>query len=92
VVAVAFALRAPGATRVGVAGDFNGWDPRATPLVRAAEPDLWVTSVALAPGVHTYAFVLEGHEWRPDPAAPLAGEMAFGTRRSVLLVPRDGVL
>ena len=81
-----FGLMAPGASRVSLVGDFNGWDPEATPLRRAASGDLWVTDLPLPRGVHLYAFVVNATEWIPDPAAPLAPKSAFGTPASVVVV------
>jgi hypothetical protein len=81
-----FAVVAPGASRVTVVGDFNGWDPQATPLRRAALGDLWSTEVPLPAGLHVYAFVVDGDEWIPDPSAPLAPMTAFGARTSVVVV------
>ena len=85
-VPVTFVLRAPGATSVCVAGDFNSWDAAATPMAHAGSGDLWIVSVELPRGVHLYSFVLDGREWRPDPSAPLAADEAFGGRNSVIVV------
>src|SRR5262245_33903273 len=86
---VTFVLRAPGATRVSVVGDFNNWDAEATPMAHSGSGDLWVLSVKLPRGVHLYSFVLDGTEWRPDPSAPLAADDSFGGHNSVVVV--DGV-
>jgi hypothetical protein len=83
---VTFVLRAPGATSVCVAGDFNSWDAAATPMAHAGSGDLWIVRVELPRGVHLYSFVLDGREWRPDPSAPLAAGDAFGGRNSVVVV------
>jgi len=83
---VTFVLRAPGATSVSVAGDFNNWDAAATPMSPAGTGDLWIVNVELPRGVHLYSFVLDGAEWRPDPSAPLAADDAFGGRNSVIVV------
>jgi len=83
---VTFVLRAPGATRVSVVGDFNNWDANATPMAHSGSGDLWVLSVQLPRGVHLYSFVLDGSEWRPDPSAPLAADGSFGGHNSVVVV------
>ena len=83
---VTFVLRAPGATRVSVVGDFNNWDANATPMAHGGSGDLWVLSVRLPRGVHLYSFVLDGSEWRPDPSAPLAADDSFGGHNSVIVV------
>ena len=85
-VPVTFVLRAPGATSVCVAGDFNSWDAAATPMAHAGTGDLWIVRVEVPRGVHLYSFVLDGREWRPDPSAPLAAGDAFGGRNSVIVV------
>jgi len=83
VVTVRFVLVAPGAHQVSVAGTFNRWDPSATPLVRSGTADTWVATIALPPGEHQYAFVVDGARWVPDPAAPAVDD-GFGRRNSVL--------
>lgn len=87
-----FAIVAPGVSRVALVGDFNGWDPEATPLRRAALGDLWIADVAMPTGVHLYAFVLDGTRWVPDPSAPLAPAGAFDGRASVVVVPHASAL
>ena len=89
---VTFVFRAPGATRVSLVGDFNGWDPNATPLARATTGDVWTTRVSLEHGLHAYAFVIDGRDWAPDPSAPLAPVTTFGRRNSLLVVGEDQAL
>jgi len=89
---VTFVLRAPGATRVAVVGDFNNWDASATPMAHSGSGDLWVLNLRLPRGVHLYSFVLDGSEWRPDPAAPLAADGSFGGHNSVIVVDGAGGL
>src|SRR5262245_16597885 len=50
--AVTFALRAPRVTSVAVVGDFNSWDPRATPMRRQGQGDVWTAQVDLSAGLH----------------------------------------
>ena len=83
---VTFVLRAPGATRVSVVGDFNNWDAEATPMAHSGSGDLWILNVQLPRGVHLYSFVLDGSEWRPDPSAPLAADGSSGGQNSVIVV------
>ncbi|HLQ67885.1 MAG TPA: isoamylase early set domain-containing protein [Gemmatimonadales bacterium] len=83
VVTVRFVLVAPGARHVSLAGTFNHWDPRATPLVRSGAGDLWTATLSLPPGQHQYAFVVDGTRWVPDPTAPAVDD-GFGRRNSVL--------
>jgi len=81
---VRFAFHAPRAEHVVLVGDFNGWDPQATPM-RHGGGDTWTVAVGLPRGRHLYAFVVDGH-WAPDPGAPLAPEDDFGMPNSVVLV------
>src|SRR5215207_6557507 len=46
------ALLAPGASRVALVGDFNGWNPASTPLRATGDGYTWSVSVPLAPGRH----------------------------------------
>jgi hypothetical protein len=82
---VQFMLIAPSATRVALVGEFNDWDPAATPMVRASG-GAWHVALPLARGRHVYAFVVDGTSWVTDPQAPLAPERWFGASNSVLLV------
>lgn len=59
----------PDARRVAVVGDFNGWRPEATPLVREAGTPRWSVTLALRDGAHRYAFVVDGTRWVPGPSA-----------------------
>lgn len=81
---VKFVLVAPQAAQVSVVGDFNGWSQTATPMTR--QGGTWTAAVPLAPGRHIYAFVVNGEQWMPDPAAPLAPEDGYGVSNSVVLV------
>jgi hypothetical protein len=82
---VEFALEAPSASRVTVVGDFNGWDPAATPMHRLRGGP-WTTAIAVPEGRYAYAFVIDGRSWMPDPGAPLAPDDGFGLKSSVLVV------
>jgi hypothetical protein len=85
VVTVRFVLVAPGAQHVNLAGTFNHWDPRATPLVRSSTGDLWTATLSLPRGQHQYAFVVDGTRWVPDPTAPAIDDgFGAGRRNSVL--------
>ena len=83
---VQFMLVAPNAQTVSVVGDFNDWDPTATPLREAADAGVWTITVPLAAGRHQYVFMVNGNRWTPDPAAPLAVEDSFGMPNSVITV------
>ena len=82
---VQFVLVAPRAASVALVGDFNDWDPSRTPL-RPAATGVWSVNVPLERGQHQYAFVVDGRDWQPDPAAPKAVADDFGSPNSVITV------
>src|SRR4051794_38800367 len=82
---VEFVLRTTADSAVALVGDFNDWDPRATPLAPSAG-GVWTVVVPLRPGRYHYTFVVDGTRWRRDPAAPRALEDDFGTPTSVITV------
>jgi len=82
---VAFALDAPQAASVSVVGDFNDWNPKATPLSRK-RGGTWEVHVRLDPGQYNYAFVVNGSNWVPDPTAPKVAVDDFGSPNSVITV------
>lgn len=84
--AIKFVLVAPQAGRVALVGDFNQWDPSATPLVRDEKNGTWSAFVTLEPGMHTYSFVLDGSHFVADPTAPMAPDDGYGQRSSVVFV------
>jgi hypothetical protein len=83
---VQFVLVAPQASTVAVVGDFNDWDPGRTPLQATAGGGVWSVNLPLRAGPHQYAFVVDGKDWRPDPAAPRAVTDDFGAPNSVIIV------
>lgn len=83
---VKFVLMAPEAGRVSLVGDFNQWDPAATPLVRDGQNGTWTAFVPLSPGLHTYSFVLDGRHFVADPTAPMAADDGYGHKSSVVIV------
>jgi hypothetical protein len=83
---VKFVLVAPQAVRVSLVGDFNNWDPTATPLERTPTGGTWSVTVPLSAGRHEYSFVVDGKQWIPDPSAPLAPVDGLGAPNSVKLV------
>jgi len=85
---VELVLRAPSASRVHVAGDFNGWNQHEAPMSRDSASGLWSARLMLRPGRHVYAFVVDDTLWVPDPRAPAARDADFGRPGSMLLVGR----
>ena len=78
------------ASQVAIVGDFNGWDARAARLRAQPGGGTWSITLDLTPGWHSYAFVVDGAEWVPDPHAPRAPADDFGTPRSVVVVGENG--
>jgi hypothetical protein len=83
VVYVQFRLEAGDARQVSIAGTFTGWQP--TLELRETEPGVWTALVPLRPGVHDYAYVVDGTEWRPDPNAPQVDDSFGGTNSRITL-------
>jgi hypothetical protein len=81
---VEFVLRTSADSGVALVGDFNDWDPRATPL-HADRDGIWTVTVPLRPGRYRYTFIVDG-TWRRDPAAPRALEEDFGRPTSVITI------
>ena len=87
--AVEFIFISPAAQNVSLVGAFNGWDAAATPMQRTDGKTTWSVAVRLPPGVHVYAFVIDGKTWVVDPQAPLSAEQSFGQRKSIVIVPGE---
>lgn len=85
---VQFVFRSPGARRVSVVGDFTGWKTGMLAMTRDSGSNLWSASMALPPGRHVYAFLMDDSVWVRDPRAPAAPDVDFGRPGSVLLVPQ----
>jgi hypothetical protein len=85
-VPVALALQLANAKSVSVVGDFNGWDPTATPMERVAGTGTWSATLLAKPGRHTYAYLVDGSTLVADPRAPRAKSADFGGDASVLMV------
>ncbi len=82
---VQFRIRVPDAQSVQLAGTFTGWKP-AYPLQRSENGE-WTALVPLRPGVHDYAFVVNGDEWIADPNAPQVDDSFGGTNSRISLPP-----
>ena len=84
IVPVQFVLVEPKAKQVSVVGDFNDWDPAATPLEPSA--GVWTAEVELPSGPQSYAFVLDGARWIADPGAPRAPADELSSGYSMIVV------
>ncbi len=79
-----FEFRHPSATTVAIAGTFNDWSPRATPMI-ALGNGRWIKDLALSPGSYEYLFVADG-QWVADPSAADTTANPFGGVNCVLTV------
>lgn len=81
-----FVVDLPHARTVSLVGDFNDWNPAATPLVRHPASGRWTAEVPLTPGRHRYAYMMNDSVLTLDPEAPRAVDPDFGSPSSVILV------
>ncbi len=82
-VLVQFRLDAPNAHQVQLAGNFTDW--KADVVMKRTGTGVWTVVLPLAPGVHKYAFVVDGENWVPDPMAQAVSD-GFGGVNSQLAV------
>jgi len=76
------------ARRISVVGDFNRWNPAATPMTRSSDGELWSVTIPIAPGRHMYGFMVDDTLLVLDPRAPKARDPDLGTEGSVVIVGR----
>ena len=81
--AVELKIEVPQAKTVSVAGTFNNWDDKKTPLQKDGKG--WKAVLPLSPGRYEYKFVVDGN-WVCDPKAKEAVQNGFGSSNSVLVV------
>ncbi|MBK8807674.1 MAG: isoamylase early set domain-containing protein [Bacteroidales bacterium] len=75
-----------GATEVSIAGDFNGWNPEATPMKIAKSGEASV-SINLETGKEfQYKIVLNKTTWINDPSADKTQPNEFGEENSVVII------
>jgi hypothetical protein len=82
--AVSFTLLAPEARSVQLIGSFNQWRPGIHVMTVDRRAGRWIIQVALAPGRHEYAFLVDGARVVADPLAPFSQADGFGSRNSVI--------
>ena len=80
---VVFSFDAPGAHRVQLAGDFNGWEVEGCEM-RPSGPR-WKSILKLDPGRYRYRYVVDG-EWKNDPLNADVEPAPFGGYNSVVVV------
>ena len=81
---IRFAFKNPNAVSVCVAGTFNEWRPRATPLIRGSGGH-WGKFTALFAGTYEYCLVVD-ERWILDPNNQRSVANPFGGRNSLLTV------
>ena len=86
-VLVQFRLQASDATDVRLAGSFTGWRPEYE--LHQTAPGLWTITLPLSPGVHDYAFVIDGRRWVTDPFAVSVQDGFGGTNSRLTLIAGD---
>jgi glycosidase len=81
-----FQVKPPGsATRVAVAGSFNGWNADKNLLAGPDDKGEFSGNVALKPGRYGYKFVIDG-KWLSDPRNDQTEDNGLGDKNSVLIV------
>ena len=81
---VQFRLQTSDATDVRLAGSFTHWQPQYQ--LHETAPGLWTVTLPLAPGVHDYAFIIDGHQWVTDPYAAAVQDGFGGSNSRITLV------
>ncbi len=87
---IAFTFHDSGATRVNLAGSFNGWNADDTPLAGDGQGN-WIVVREMAAGQHEYKFVVDGN-WLADPENPDTQSDPYGGVNSVITVDEKGQL
>ncbi len=73
----------PGARQVLIAGDFNNWCPKDSPMARRGDNGHFSARLALAPGHYCYRLVVDGR-WQQDPCNNQLEMNEFGEVNSVV--------
>ena len=81
---VQFRLQTADATDVRLAGSFTQWQPQYQ--LHETAPGLWTVTLPLAPGVHDYAFIIDGQRWVTDPYAAAVQDGFGGSNSRITLI------
>ena len=81
---VQFRLQSSDAADVRLAGSFTHWQPQYE--LHETAPGLWTVTLPLAPGVHDYAFIIDGQRWVTDPYAAAVQDGFGGSNSRITLV------
>ncbi|HEX2575616.1 MAG TPA: isoamylase early set domain-containing protein [Aquihabitans sp.] len=76
-----------GASSGSVVGDFNDWQPGATPLERGEDGSLTAVVELDSGHSHRFRYLLDDGRWENDPAADAYIENDHGGSDSVLTLP-----
>jgi hypothetical protein len=80
---VRFSIRSPQAHSIAMAGDFNQWQEQ--PLVlNDSKEGLFSTELLIPPGSYSYAFIVDGKNWMPDPGSYQTVPDGFGNQNSLI--------
>lgn len=82
---VVFFTRFAHAKKVQIAGDFNNWQPMATPTVSGGRPGDFQAKLPLPPGRYRYRFVVDGH-WVTDPNNSYVETNEYGQLNNIVEV------
>lgn len=74
------------AREAAVVGEFNNWDPSATPMKRKKDGSFSVALNLESGKQYRYKYYLDGQRWANDPQADTTAGNSFGTQDSVLVV------
>jgi len=83
--AVVFVTLYPRANSVQLAGDFNNWQPTATPMERVGDSGVWQAKIKLPNGTYRYRLVVDG-QWQQDPYNERTEVNPYGDLNSVVEV------
>jgi len=81
-----FRFKAPTATTVSLAGDFNGWQPDEILLADVTGRGHFAVTLSLKPGRYAYMFVVDGATWMTDPRAEAYRDDGFGNKNALVNV------
>ncbi len=81
--AVVFVTLYPRANSVHLAGDFNNWQPSASPMQRVGDTGVWQTKLKLQQGTYRYRLVVDG-QWQQDPYNERTEVNPYGEYNSVV--------
>jgi len=81
---VEFEYPAPEASEVYLAGEFNGWDTRATKMKKDKD-GVWKATLSLKPGRYEFRMFADGH-WKNVPSCSGYVPNEFGTYNCIKIV------